>query len=118
MLEERIHASSVILNQTTLWITGGFCLGCGFCMLDKGDSKKSTEFLSVHDSKNISVQGPELPFRVHHHSMVYVNSKTIYLIGGYQNWDETTTYRAQSRTSNRKAWFRYPASLVRRFWEM
>ena len=25
---------------------------------------------------------------------------------------------AQSRTSNRKAWFRYPASLVRRFWEM
>ena len=27
-------------------------------------------------------------------------------------------YRAQSRTSNRTAWFRYPASLVRRFWEM
>ena len=26
--------------------------------------------------------------------------------------------RAQSRTSNRKAWFRYPASLVRKFWEM
>ena len=25
---------------------------------------------------------------------------------------------AQSRTSNRKAWFRYPASLVRKFWEM
>ena len=24
----------------------------------------------------------------------------------------------QSRTSNRKAWFHYPASLVRRFWEM
>ena len=27
-------------------------------------------------------------------------------------------FGAQSRTSNRKAWFRYPASLVRRFWEM
>ena len=27
-------------------------------------------------------------------------------------------FRAQSRTSNHKAWFRYPASLVRRFWEM
>ena len=26
--------------------------------------------------------------------------------------------RAQSHTSKRKAWFRYPASLVRRFWEM
>ena len=89
MLEERIHASSVILNQTTLWITGGFCLGCGFCMLDKGDSKKSTEFFSVQNSKNISVKGPELPFRVHHHSMIFVNSKTIYLIGGYQNWDST-----------------------------
>ena len=25
---------------------------------------------------------------------------------------------AQSRTSNRKAWFRYPASLVWKFWEM
>ena len=86
MLEERIHASSVILNQTTLWITGGFC------MLDKGDLKKSTEFFSVQDSKNISVKGPELPFRVHHHSMIFVNSKTIYLIGGYQNWD--STYRS------------------------
>ena len=27
-------------------------------------------------------------------------------------------YRAQSRTSNHKAWFRYPVSLVRKFWEM
>ena len=26
------------------------------------------------------------------------------------------TLRAQSRTSNHKAWFRYPASLVRKFW--
>ena len=31
--------------------------------------------------------------------------------------DEVTP-RVQSRTSNHKAWFRYPASLVRRFWEM
>ena len=28
------------------------------------------------------------------------------------------TLWAQSRTSNHKAWFRYPASLVRKFWEM
>ena len=83
MLELRLHASSVILNQTTLWITGGYDW--------KGISKKSTEFFSVHNN-NIPVQGPELPFRVHHHSMVYVNSKTIYLIGGYQNWD--STYRS------------------------
>ena len=27
-------------------------------------------------------------------------------------------FRVQSRTSNHKAWFRYPTSLVRRFWEM
>ena len=26
--------------------------------------------------------------------------------------------RAQSRTSKHKAWFRYPASLVRKFWKM
>ena len=84
MLELRLHASSVILNQTMLWITGGYDW--------KGISKKSTEFFSVQDSKNISVHGPELPFRVHHHSMIYVNSKTIHLIGGYQNWD--STYRS------------------------
>ena len=35
-----------------------------------------------------------------------------------QTSDFFSSLRVQSRTSNHKAWFRYPASLVRRFWEM
>ena len=38
--------------------------------------------------------------------------------GKYIQIDFQKCFRAQSRKSNRKAWFRYPASLVRRFWEM
>ena len=37
-------------------------------------------------------------------------------IGYY--WLLYKIFRVQSCTSNRKAWFRYPASLVRKFWEM
>ena len=36
----------------------------------------------------------------------------------FQSTKKKLILRAQSCTSNHKAWFRYPASLVGRFWEM
>ena len=68
MLEKRRqHPSSVVLNQTNLWVTGGSTVN------------KSTEFISLDQPP---CKGQELPFNVQGHSMVLVDQKTIFLIGG------------------------------------
>ena len=72
MLDTRSKSSCVVIDQTKLYVTGG-CIGIG---------KKSTEILSLDQ---FPVKGPELPFSVYSHSMVQINSKTIYLIGGWQD---------------------------------
>ena len=71
MLEKRSCSSSVVLNQTNLWVTGGSEKTIG-----------STEFISLVQPPR---KGPELPFTVFCHSMVLVDPKTIFLIGGLQN---------------------------------
>ena len=68
ILEARLNASNVQLDPKTLWITGG-------------QFKKSTEFITTLDHKTTPLKGPDLPFTIHHHTMVSVNSKTIYIIG-------------------------------------
>ena len=82
MLEERRYCSSVVLNQTDLWLTGGSSGG--------STANKSTELISMDQPPR---KGPELPFTVSSHSMVLVDPKTIFIIGGQQN----------SQTSN-KTW--------------
>ena len=74
LIEGRRSASSVVLDQTRIWITGG--------INDKWKRLEFTEFISLGQPPE---KGPKLPFTVTYHSMVQVNSKTIYLIGGYQN---------------------------------
>ena len=73
MMHPRRYMSSVVINETILWITGG---------MSKSGPLKSTEIVSLNQP---AVSGPDLPFKVSHHSMVLVNPTTIYLIGGYQN---------------------------------
>ena len=70
MMIPRSMMSSVVLNESKIWITGGFV---------NNDGLKSTEIFSLDQP---SVPGPDLPFKVYDHSMVLVNSSTIYLIGG------------------------------------
>ena len=69
MLDPRDTPSSVVIDQTKLYVTGG-------------RAKKSTEILSLDQSP---VKGPELPFTVQAHSMVQIDPKTIYLTGGAQD---------------------------------
>lgn len=73
LMSDRICASSVVLNESKMWVTGGELYG---------HDKKSTEILSLDRP---SVPGPDLPFTVFYHSMVLVDPTTIYLIGGVQN---------------------------------
>ena len=79
MMIPRSSMSSVVLNDSKIWITGGFSNNGGL---------KSTEFFSLDQP---AVPGPDLPFKVYDHSMVLVNCATIYLIGGFQ--DDHTSNR-------------------------
>ena len=74
MIELRILASSVVLDETRLWVSGG--------LDEKEKSVNSSEFFSLDEPPE---DGPKLPFTVSGHCMVKVDSKTIYLIGGSQN---------------------------------
>ena len=56
----------VVLNKNTLWITGN----------------ETTEFIKLDQPP---LQGPKLPFLIHSHSMVQIDSNTVYIIGGNQN---------------------------------
>ena len=79
MIEKRSGAASVALDQSTLWIVGGF----------NGNDLSSTEFIKLgqlFQSKLIfSAKGPDLPFRISGHSMIQYDEKSIYIIGGFQN---------------------------------
>ena len=58
--------ASVVLNKNTLWITGN----------------QTTEFVKLDQPP---LQGPNLPFLIHSHSMVQIDSNTVYIIGGNQD---------------------------------
>ena len=75
LIEGRIFASSIVLNETRLWVCGG---------IERHIMNRlnSSEFISLDQPPE---DGPKLPFTVSHHCMVQVDSKSIYLIGGRQN---------------------------------
>ena len=74
MIEKRSFAASVELDQRTLLIVGGY----------NGAYKlRSTELIILGQS---SVKGPDLPFAISKHSMIQFDEKSIYIIGGYQNY--------------------------------
>ena len=69
----RVYASSVKLDQSTLWITGGFD--------SNTNDLKSTEYVTVSGSTS----GVNLPFAVWGHCMVQFQPDAILLIGGTKN---------------------------------
>ena len=80
MMIPRMTMSSIVLNESNIWITGGISI-----FRKNGNNNpgyNSTEIISLDQPP---VQGSDLPFKVRDHSMVLVNPTTIYLIGGFQN---------------------------------
>ena len=69
----RVYASSIKLDQSTLWITGGFD--------SNTNHLKSTENVAVSGSTS----GVNLPFTVWGHCMVQFQPDAILLIGGTKN---------------------------------
>ena len=74
MTVPRMHARSIVLNKSQIWVTGG---------VDPNHvpdiALNSTEIISLNEPP---VPGPDLPFAAFCHSMILVNPTTIYLIGG------------------------------------
>ena len=58
--------AGVVLNKNTFWITG----------------HETTEFITLDQPPR---QGPKLPFHIHSHSMIQIDSNTVYIIGGSLN---------------------------------
>jgi hypothetical protein len=75
MLEERAWSSSLTLNSSHLWVTGGF---------NSNAYLQTSEFVSIGQP---SVKAPDLPNAVGMHCLVRVNSSTVLLCGGYNGQD-------------------------------
>ena len=81
MFDVRLHSSSIaLLNSSKLWITGGISCYGGWNTSER--QRKSTELISIDQSP---IKGPDLPFVISNHTMVQIDSKTVYIIGGHQN---------------------------------
>ena len=82
MIVPRIHATSVVLNKSNIWVTGGVDPNH-----PSNGFETSTEIISLNEPP---VLGPDLPFPAYCHSMILVNPTTIYLIGGIHDDDGKT----------------------------
>merc|ERR1712020_491898 len=83
MIEKRVGAASVVLDQRTLWIVGGWNGGRTVTnTIDINGIHSSTEFIKLGQP---SVKGPDLPFTICGHSIIQYDEKSIYIIGGEQN---------------------------------
>jgi hypothetical protein len=71
---------SVVLNSTTLWVTGGWLEGTGLT--------ESTEFVQLTGT----TPGPNLPLRVWNHCLVSLNDTTTLLIDSTESTNGTCWY--------------------------
>jgi hypothetical protein len=69
----RYFAASIVLNDNTLWVTGG---------LNVGGVLASTEYVTI----NRTLSGPDLPTALYRHAMVAINSSCSMVIGGYNEY--------------------------------
>ena len=69
LLQSREFSTSVVLNDETIWIIGGF-------------HTETTEFVFLDKSP---VKGPDMPFRISAHVAIKVDEKRIFLLGGYNH---------------------------------
>jgi hypothetical protein len=75
----RGYAASIVINDNSLWVTGGYTDG-----FSNGDSA-STEYVTMTGT----ILGPDLPMTLYSHAMVAINSTCSMVIGGYSydNYD-------------------------------
>ena len=80
----RLYTASIVLNDNTLWVTGGSPPG-GY----NTGNLASTEYVTLTGT----IIGPDLPMALAHHAMVAINSTCSMVIGGY---DEEVEHSAST----------------------
>ena len=86
----REHGASLIINDTTLWITGGRTLA-------------SSEFITVTGTE----PGPDLPMALWRHAIVAISNKVSMIIGGDLNHPLTNAIEASDRTPTGSTFYGY-----------
>ena len=100
---ERMFASSIVLNDNKLWVTGGYgSNGCGILA--------STDYVTVTES----IHGPDLPISLYRHAMIAINSSCSMVIGGI-----FTNYYSSSASTfyydhNEEEWINGPSLMQAR----
>ena len=97
----REDAASIVLNDNTLWVTGGYG---GYLDL------ASTEYVTVTGT----MLGPDLPMALWSHAMVAINSTCSMVIGGYSsNGDSASTFYYDH---NEGEWINGPSLIQARYY--
>ena len=91
MSSGRMKAASIHINESTLWIVGGY---------NKSLSYNTTEFIDLENGSSI---GPQLPFALYGHCMVYLNESAVFISGGSLDYKITN----KSWISNPKDEFKF-----------
>jgi hypothetical protein len=100
----RFHAASIVINDKTLWVTGG---------RDGGwYSLASTEYMTMTGT----MLGPDLPMAHAHHAMVAINSTCSMVIGGEQG-EANDYYSALTffYDHNEEEWINGPSLMQERY---
>jgi hypothetical protein len=75
----RGYAASIVLNDKTLWVTGGY---------NYGGSLASTEYVNMTGT----MPGPDLPMALNEHAMVAINNTCSMVIGGDSGNTSASTF--------------------------
>jgi hypothetical protein len=85
MSVEREHAASIVLNDTTLWVTGGW----NSQLLGNNGPLASSDFVTMVGT----ISGPALPVTLYRHTIVAINSTVSMVIGGADASASTFYYK-------------------------
>jgi hypothetical protein len=87
----RASAASIVINDNTLWVTGG----SGGSGSIGGEFLASTEYVTLTET----MPGPTMPIGLFHHAMVAINSTFSMVIGGTAgNWIQTLIMTGTAQT--------------------
>ena len=76
LMEPRHFASSVVINDSMLWIVGGKDRS------DKNKNKNTSEFVKLNENP---AKGPDFPVKISCQSMIQYDKKSVYIIGGFDD---------------------------------
>ena len=98
----RWDAASIVLNDNTLWVTGGYN--------DHWGRLSSTEYITMTGT----MPGPNLPMALRKHVMVVINSTCSMVIGGSVGYEIASTF-FYDRSEGEGEWIDGPSLIRERY---